>query len=372
MALDVEDYLLGRGGRKMRGSSGWQIELDCPACNKPRHLYAALEKRVRRVGGEDRVTNPGDFICMKCDYRGKFVKLYAELEGIDKKEARMRLFRAGGVREAPVTRVRAPERRIGTLIEKPTATLPTSGKVPEREEPSTEAAIEPTVIPEQEKINTPLPGEFMSCWSGTKWRIPRYLNERQLSRSVLRTFNVGYCDSGPYSGRIILPIDCPEGKSFTSRAISPDEKLRYKAGAGAGRLLFGWTAALLRAGAGVPLVVCEGPFDALSIFQAGFPAVAMMGKRFKAEQVDMIIQFPADTVVMMLDGDALKDAIIQAPELGNRTFIAGALPAKDANDALMYHGADSIRKAVENTRTISEARSELLTSSLAALKAKLS
>lgn len=362
--LDVEDYLSGHGGRKMRGASGWQSELDCPWCGKPRHLYAALEKRIR---GNGRVTYPGDFVCMKCDERGRFVKLFAELEGIDDRaEARRELMRLQGDADFKMSREKlktlavTPDAPVASLVPSPTPT-PSPARA---DAPATRAPP-----PEPEKVNTPLPPDYTPCWDGKVWRVPSYLAGRGLTRSTLRTFKVGYSTFGDYGGRIILPISCPEGRSFTTRAIDPSEKLRYKAGPGAGRLLFGYDQALLRADEDDVLpciVVVEGPFDVMSVFQAGFPCVGIMGKRMKGEQVEMICALRARQIILMLDGDALKDAIQQAPAFGARAVIAGSLGAKDANEA----GPAGIQLAVTMTRPIQEARVDLLSENLGKIRGK--
>lgn len=353
MKLDVEEWSSGHGGRKMRGFSGPQMEMDCPFCGKPRHLYMALEKRIKGA----RTTYPGDFICMKCDERGRFIKLFAEIEGLDRREARMQLIE--GIREP----LPPPEKARFMTPKAMGLPAPAPVLVPAREETGA-----PRTGSVDERPTTPLPEEFIPCWDGEKWRIPKYLKERGLEKATLAAFNIGYCDHGEYADRIILPISCPEGVSFTSRAIDSEAFLRYKAGAGAGRLLFGWEPAMAMVEKGADtLVVNEGPFDVLSVYQSGVPSVGIMGKRFKAEQVAMIRSVKVKRIVMMLDADALRDAVKQAPELGSRAMIAASLGAKDANEA----GTAKIRDAVSASRDVEGARPGLILGTLAKLKAKM-
>lgn len=377
MAFDVEEWLSGHGGRRMRGYGGIQMEFDCPFCGKPRHMYVALEKRVKSSG---RVTYPGDFICFKCDARGRFIKLYSEIEGVPWKEARLILTDMREPMPDPSKARYMTEKATGLKAKKsaPISTAPTTETGESVVPPSEGAGIytaptEGPSAPEDDgKPHTPLPPEFIACWDEDRnvWRIPKYLKARGIEKQTIAAFGLGYADHGEYGGRIILPVRCPEGESFTTRAIDSDEFLRYKAGPGCGQLLFGWEAAMSRLEDPTydgTLVVCEGPFDALSIFQAGFAAVAIMGKRFKAEQTHMIASSGARLFVMMLDGDALKDAIQQAPELGTRTRIAGALGAKDANEA----GSDMVQEAIRGARPVESARVDLLSGTVARLRAKM-
>ena len=78
-----------------------------------------------------------------------------------------------------------------------------------------------------------LPAEFEPVFDGKRWLWPRYLDGRT-TREVAAKMGLGVCRSGEYAHRIILPIVCPAGCSFTARTIWPDETLRYKAGPGAG------------------------------------------------------------------------------------------------------------------------------------------
>lgn len=361
MKVDVEDWCTGYGGRKMRGSSGLQMEMTCPLCSKPRHLYVALEKRIKPT----RVTYPGDFICMKCDYRGRFVKLFAELEGMDRVEARKALME--GIREPLPDKPKfMTPKAVGTM---PAVYAPPKPpEAPSPEVAAEEAPAAPIVLDAEGRPATPLPEEFTPCFDGVKWRIPQYLKDRNINRATISAFGLGYCDTGKYGGRIILPVDCPDGKSFTSRALDPDAFLRYYAGAGCGRLLFGWNQAVARIEKGARiLVVNEGPFDVLSVYQAGYAVVGIMGKRFKAEQVSMIVRLPVDRIVMMLDKDALRDAVKQSPELGRRAMVAAEMDAKDANEG----GTESIKRAVEGAVQVESARTKLLTSSVAKMRAKM-
>ena len=352
-AIDVEEYLSDYGGRRQRGYGGLQWQMTCPWCNKKGDMYVALERHERSGG---KTTHPGDFICFagKCEKRGRFSMLYAQIEGIDPYEAKKKLA-IEGLRE------RLPEKRRFKYTPLPPGAV-ASTVVQEVAPPPVDVAPEPK--PVGEKVETALPSDFIPCWDGVAYEIPTYLKERGILKTTLRRYNIGFANNGEYAGRIILPVECPNGKSFTTRAIDPEAFLRYKAGHGAGRLLFGWQVA-------VPtdlLVVCEGPFDVLSIYQAGFQAVAIMGKSFRDEQVEMIRKAGAKKIVMMLDGDALRDAIRQAPMLGSRVTMAAPLTGKDANEST----ADDIARAIKSSVAVEKARVTSIKSNLAALKSRFS
>jgi hypothetical protein len=335
MKLDLEDFCTGHGGRKVRGYSGLQFEMNCPWCGKAQHLYVAAEKRVKKSG---RTTYPGDFVCFKCDVRGRFVKLYAELEGVTWKEALLAML---GIEDPlPPTaerRFKTPEMRE-TLAE--SAPEPSARAEEPPEEIAEETAPAP-VEPEGPPLLDALPEDFTPVFDGTRWQMPTYLTERGIERATAAKFGLGFCKLGRYAGRIVLPIACPSGRSFTTRSLDPDEKLRYLAGNGAGRLLYGW-------GVSRPsdtLVICEGPFDVLSWYQAGVTVVGLMGKRLKEEQLPMLLDLRAERYVVALDAGETEDAIRIAENFGARGFVAAPVADyKDANDALVRAGSSRFPK----------------------------
>lgn len=323
--FDVEAYLVGYGAVRSYGQSGPQMTMACPWCGRVGTFYANLEEHERESRGKTITIKPGDFICFagKCEKAGRFARLYAELEGMDEDEARRVI-----AREAVGARRRRP--------------LP-----PPPAKPETRASAPP--VPPDGGSEQPLPEEFIPVWNGETWRMPKYLLKRGVTRRTAARFGIGFCKRGRYEGRIILPVRCPMGSSFVARAVDNEVRLRYLAGPGAGRLLFGWEQA---EGADL-LVVNEGGFDVLAVHQAGLKAVGILGKSLRETQVQMLRSLGRRVqLVLMLDDDALDDALRQADALGPRVLVAEPLGRKDPGDS----PPERILRAVDCATSVAEAR----------------
>src|SRR6185503_1657735 len=99
--------------------------------------------------------------------------------------------------------------------------------------------------------------------------------------------------------RLVIPIDCPNGTSWTARAMDGAEPKYFNpAGADHSRLLIGWNVARLTG----DLVICEGPVDAVMLYQHDISALALGGKVLHDAQLAMLLALPAATAVtVMLD-----------------------------------------------------------------------
>jgi len=272
-------------GARRRGGS---YEATCPFCGKAGHLY---------VNGEE-----GYFTCFKCGESGRdLVKLIAEVEGITAREARRRMFRDA------VKFKRRPESaaEVGGRL----AAL--RGREPEG------------------SVDIPPPATLNLVWDGARWRMPRYLSDRGVSRRLARRLGLGWCGAGlcaeapsacefpegtrdcveqdrcRYAHRIVLPFSCPNGRSFTTRSTAPDVEPKYLNPPGPkGRLLYGWP--LVEPGADVVLV--EGPFDTIRLASHGLASLAVMGLSLSGAQRSLLAQLRPSSVTLMLDAGVETEA----------------------------------------------------------------
>lgn len=302
--FDLPGYLYGKGGKPSHGSSGPQMMINCPWCGRFGGFYVSLEEHS---GDDGAKTYPaGSSICFKCGQKSRqFVFLYAELEGLTYTQARADLAqqRAGNM-----------GRVIPPPVHRPAPLPPVE---------ATTGAIHPE--------------GFIPCWneSTRMFRMPTYLKQRGVARETARAYGLGWCEAGQYDGRMVYPIVCPSGTSFQTRSMDPDcaQRYRFLSGPGAGRLLFGWPQAV----DSEVLVINEGPHDAMSVYQARplmptIGSVALLGKRLRMEQILMIRRHKAKRIILMLDGDALDDALAQHQQLGSRVAVAGLLdPTRSAD-----------------------------------------
>lgn len=280
-----------------RPSAGSEYVIRCPWCDRDGHLYVNTDEGEEWDG---KAKPAGRWICFGCGQKSmQFATLLAELDGVSFQEARATIgrWKMGNIR---FKRAAAP---------------------PPKKDP-----------------NAPwLPVEYESV--RRIW--PRYLTERRISRETAFSFKLGVCRTGPMMDRIILPIDCPAGRSYQARAVLPDMEPRYLSGEGSGQLLFGWHTI---ADSDLAVIV-EGPFDALMVAQAGLPTVALMGKTLRDSQYAMLRQRKRQYYVALDPITKDKTAIDNACEIAERldgTVIVGLdSDPGDADEAQILASLDT-------------------------------
>lgn len=192
----------------------------------------------------------------------------------------------------------------------------------------------------------------------------RYLENRRVSRAATRVFGLGYFDLNevsPFHDRLMIPIRTPYGDllSFQGRALFNHEAAGkpkyYHAPFDKGSVLYG----LYEVGEWLvdfPFVtIVEGPMDAVALYDAGIPAVAMMGTTFSQAQGYMIRRY-ARSALLWLDAD---DAGTRSAELVRATLtklgvevkaVPRQRPFKDAGEAWERAGHLGIKRMIDARR----------------------
>jgi DNA primase len=140
-----------------------------------------------------------------------------------------------------------------------------------------------------------------------------YLKKRGIDKSDILKYNIGYCESGKYSGRVIIPSYDKDGNLnyFIARDLNPKSTKKYDSPKCNKNELIGleyfinWN---------VPIILCEGIFDAIAIKRN---AVPLLGKTIPRALMMKLIDPCVKTVYVSLDRDALKDALKYAEQLLN-------------------------------------------------------
>jgi twinkle protein len=175
------------------------------------------------------------------------------------------------------------------------------------------------------------------------------LRTRKITEDTCKKFNVKV-DDGPvvrfpfYSGgQIVAYKERDQSKNFTWQGKNVDHQLF-------GQQLFG---------SGKTIIVTEGEFDALAVYQSrkNWPAVsipngAQSAKKALQYQLKYLLGF--EEIVLMFDQDeagqkAVEDCVGLFPS--DQVFIASLAGYKDASEALMAGDADAIRQAYYNKRS---------------------
>ena len=175
-----------------------------------------------------------------------------------------------------------------------------------------------TEIDEQVKFKVELPKEFKPLVNLARTDIVAkhvlmYLKKRGINKSDILKYNIGYCEEGRYSGRIIIPSYDVNGEInyFVPRDINPDSAKKYDAPKCNKNEIIGleyfinWN---------VPVILCEGIFDAIAIKRNAIP---LLGKTIPRALMMKLVTSNVKTVYVSLDRDALKDALGYAEQLLN-------------------------------------------------------
>jgi len=182
------------------------------------------------------------------------------------------------------------------------------GPVQERKMPSrTKAVPKQSRTPQDDgKPNKPLGFELQKIDQAHE-----YLAERGLEEATVREFGLGFCASGSMTGRIVIPIHNGRGELVAYAGRWPgdpaEDTPKYKLPAGFKKSmeLFNLHRAI-REPVNQPLLIVEGFFDCLHIWQHGYKrVVALMGSSIAAPQVDLLRRhLPGDAqVIVILDED---------------------------------------------------------------------
>lgn len=154
-----------------------------------------------------------------------------------------------------------------------------------------------------------LPKEFISLYNTNKPTLPArralvYLKNRGITENDIIKYNIGYCEQGEYSNMIIIPSYDKDGKLnyFVSRNFDKNSTLKYKnpnvsRDIIAFEFFINWN---------VPIILCEGAFDAIAIKRNAIP---LLGKNIQKKLMKEILQSNVEKIYIALDMDAQKQAL---------------------------------------------------------------
>jgi DNA primase len=157
-----------------------------------------------------------------------------------------------------------------------------------------------------------------------------YLKSRGITQDDIEKYNIGYCDGGPYNKMIIIPSYDENGKLnfFTGRSFEKEPFIKYK-NPDTSRdivpfgLFINWS---------LPLILCEGPFDAIAIKRNAIP---LLGKNLQNNLMKKIVSSTVQKIYIALDSDAMKQAIKFAEELMNEGKEIYLVELKDKDPSSM-------------------------------------
>lgn len=251
------------------GTEGWQSLPECPSCNKDRHFYFHPEIGYR---------------CFHCGVSGPI-------------EVKM------GQRRRSFAAVMSDG---GFVIPDDPETIPVPGL--------DEFFAELPPPPGPTTVVVPFPA---GTFPFTPEELPEaFMFERGYSGSFILQLGLHYCTTPPYGGRIIIPLETEDDRSWIAYLRSkqfarPGIKKALNPPAKIGGFLYLYNRALEYRPR--RLVICEGTTDAMRILHhlqldpdAGYP-LALLGKKLSPKQLARVAHLAAKSgtaqVVVALDAD---------------------------------------------------------------------
>ena len=191
-----------------------------------------------------------------------------------------------------------------------------------------------------------IPAEYSPLW--IKKLTPdyrnaiHYLTNRGITIFDILKYRIGYCESGEYSGKIVIPsYDCDgQLNYFVSRAFYKADKFKHK-NPKISKDIIGFD---LTINWSQPIVLCEGAFDAIAIKRNAIP---LFGKIIQPALQKKIIEKRVRDIYICLDADALRNAL----QIAERFMAEGInvhfveLQSEDASEL----GFQQIREILNDT-----------------------
>jgi DNA primase len=160
---------------------------------------------------------------------------------------------------------------------------------------------------------------------------------------MIQMYNIGFCYTGHYEHRIIIPSYDSENRLnyFIARSFEKEPYQKYDAPSVNKTEIIGleyhinWT---------VPVILCEGVFDAIAIKRNVVP---LFGKSITKALMLKLVESQVKTVYLALDKDALKEALTYSEQLinlGKEVYLI-ELQGKDPSDLGFTSMTELLQKA---------------------------
>lgn len=195
-----------------------------------------------------------------------------------------------------------------------------------------------------------LPKEFQPLSSASTTsvianKIRNYLSKRGMTENDYIKYNIGYCLTGDYAGRIIIPsYDESNRLNFFVGRTFENAFMKYKNPSASKDVIvfenmINWDQ---------PIVLVEGVFDAMAVKRN---AVPILGKTLSKSLMQKLVSNKVEDIYVALDRDALKSALSYCEQflsLGKRVFLVDMLD-KDPSEMGFSSFTHHVQQAQELT-----------------------
>ena len=193
-----------------------------------------------------------------------------------------------------------------------------------------------------------LPKEFQSLYEATTTsiianKVRSYLYKRGFTDRDFLKYNIGYCTSGQYTGRIIIPSygENNQLNFFVARTFE-NAYHKYRNPECSKDIigfenLINWSQ---------PIILVEGVFDAIAVKRN---AVPILGKSLSKSLIKKIVSSTVEDIYIALDRDALKKAlqyVEQFLNMGKKVYLVD-MQDKDPSEMGFVNFTHHVQQAEE-------------------------
>ena len=205
---------------------------------------------------------------------------------------------------------------------------------------------------EEEKVELRLPSEFKSLLKVPTGKVKpvyrkalRYVKDRGITKEDITRYNIGYCDTGMYSNRIIIPSYDSDNRLnyFIARSIHSEEKFKYKNPPVSKNVIMfenqiNWNE---------PITLVEGVFDAMAVKRNAIP---ILGKFIPKTLNDTIYKKEVKSINILLDEDAQDQALYYTMQFQNQGITTRNIKPSDKDAGEMgFSQVNTILKESKQT-----------------------
>jgi len=201
-------------------------------------------------------------------------------------------------------------------------------------------------------LSVELPKEYKPLYNLSKTDIIAkhalsYVKKRGITSTDILKYQIGYCETGRYANKIIIPNYDANGKLnyFIARSFEKDPSKKYDAVSTDKNSIIGFENLI---NWDLPVILCEGAFDAIAIKRNAIP---LYGKTMSKQLTKKLLSNNIKDIYLALDSDALKSTLKIAGDLlqsGKRLHVV-QLEGKDPSDMGFEHFTHLVQQSQEFT-----------------------
>ena len=199
-----------------------------------------------------------------------------------------------------------------------------------------------------------LPVEFKPLWEldakNPEYRnAVAYLRTRAIGIADILKYRIGYCESGKYGGKIIIPSYDANGSLnyFVSRAYYDSDNFKYN-NPPVSKDIIGFE---LFINWDLPIILVEGAFDAIAVKRNAIP---LFGKTLSNTLKMRIVEKQVTSIYVCLDKDARKQAFETAEYFMGNGIEVYFVDIQDKDPSEI--GFQNIISYIDNTHRLTEER----------------